>query len=151
MRWIGLTLVVALALGGGAIALFPKMITGDFAEVTIEAIEFEPGLLCTTLVKYSYRLSGGTIFHHVVHDGDRYTAGGEGSPHRLPAWPSHGEGGQYLSLNPELSQMTPEDAKGRLEVHTGERRRIRLGERLYLYNFTGRDGTLYQGFFEIKR
>ena len=60
-----------------------------------------------------------------------------------------------FSLNPEFlhdrKEITPEEASSRLEVHAGERRRVRLGERLYLYRFTGRDGTLYQGFFEVRR
>jgi hypothetical protein len=155
VKWIGVALVVLLALGGGAFAFYPRIYTGDYSDVTIETIAMTPGATCASTVEWKHHTSHGAVVNCVL-EGERTEGVGEFvlAPY-FPGWSREGSGRMSFSLNPEFSrdgtEIAPEVAKGRLLVRVGERHRMRLGERFYFYEFTGRNGKLYHGFFEVRR
>ena len=127
---------VLLGLAGLAIALFPKIYTGDFCAVTITHIEIKPN--GKTVVDYTMRVSSGTPVT------ERFVDGEWDMPRttiwvNIPAWPISRTGKAQLDLKPELAEVDNETVTKRLLVSEGRTYSIRKGKPLSFCDFIDTD------------
>jgi hypothetical protein len=144
--------LVALALGGCLLWMFPKMITGDYAEITIGKIGTEPN--GEVSVQYSSEASSQTPVLEAFYSGDKYEGGGSGTGGGLFGRPVKGGAGVMFMLHPETmhgpDEMPKEIWAKRLLVHEDQKIRLHGGERLYFYNFVTADGIRHDGYIEVR-
>jgi len=139
--------------GGGLVMLFyPKLITGDFADITITKVTVAPnGQVALSMATISSR---GTPVVNGFYDGNKYLGGGWSSGGGSIGRPSSGIAGFNFDLNPERAPTAgrAEDAPWfrRLLVHQGDQQRLHGGERLYFYDFLTSDGIRHDGYVEVK-
>ena len=125
--------LIALPLGGAAVLfLYPKLLTGDFAEITIESITSPaPG---EAEIRYRGRISHGTGL-----TGSLCTElpGIARRPRRL-----EGASLTIYTLRNERGDLgTPAEVLGRLSVQPGKSYRIRPDRPLALFRYVAFDGA----------
>jgi hypothetical protein len=147
LKW----LLAALALIACILWMFPKLITGDYAEITIGKITEEPNGQVS--LQFSSISSNETPVIEAFYDGDKYAGGGSGCSGGLFGRPGTGFAGVMFMLNPETMHRQVELPQSlwskRLLVHENETIRLRGGERLYFYNFQTEDGVRHNGYIEV--
>ena len=141
--------VIALVVGN----LYPKLLTGDWVEVTIDNVTVDAkGHVDVSL---SMRASSGTQIITAGYDGARYLGGGGSKSGGLFGRPGPvGTEGFDFELDPEQYHQHaafPADWEKRLLVHAGETRTLRGGERLYFCDFTTTDHSRYDCYVEAGR
>lgn len=133
-----------IPLAGGAIfLLFPKVFTGDFAEITIDSVKSPaPG---EVEIRYRGRISSGTWIDAGISYRE-YTP-----PSRFPARPQRLEGNGtdqamnfYTIRNDQGELATPEEVLRRMRVQAGRTYRIRPDRPLTLFRYMSFDGEVVE-------
>jgi len=150
VKYLGLIVAILGSIILLTLWAFPKVITGNYAEVTITQITPEPnGHIKLGLSMVS---SAGTTKVTEFYDGAKYLGGGRGSGSGPFGRPSTETEIDEFGLNPEnipsADKLEDSPWLTRLLVHVGETRRLRIGEKLYFYDFTTADTVRHYGFIE---
>ena len=147
LKW----LVVAVAFVACALWMFPKILTGDYADITIGQIHIEPNGQVT--LDYSAVSSGGTPLLSGFYVGKKYQGGGFDEGGGFLGRPRRSSSVVVILLNPESVPAADKAAAPswpqRLLVHENEKKHLRAGERLYFYDFQAADGVRHDGYFEV--
>jgi hypothetical protein len=155
LRW-DTVLVTILLLGGGTVVLFPKLVTGDYARITVDYIQInaegEAGLA------YPGTQSSGTWVT------ERFLVDGQGEPPLsgrdsggFPPWPESCPGTLTFTLfdvrDRAAGKRVPERAElaERMTVTVGETYVVRPGRPLTVFRFTDSHGRVHEGQIEVWR
>jgi hypothetical protein len=125
--------------------MFPKVITGDYAEITIGKITCDSNGQAS--LSYSSISSSQTPIIEAFYDGNKYAGGGSGVGGGIFGRPGVGSAGIMFMLNPEKMHRLAEVP--RLLVKENQTIRLRGGERLYFYNFLTSDDLRHDGYIEV--
>lgn len=138
--------LVVLALA--TVGLFPKLITGDYYQLTVASIQVDE---CgQTEVKVEGTKSCNTtdsLWFYV--NGIRQSGGGVGWSSGFPGWPGASASTVVFPLDPQHKDRDRATLLGRLKVVEGETYMVRPGNPLTLYLFTEEDGTVYEARIEV--
>ena len=144
-------LFAVLALIACGLWMFPKVITGDYAEITIGKITYNSSGQAS--LSYSSITSSETPIINAFYDGNRYTGGGSGIGSGIFGRPVVGSAGIMFMLNPEkmhrLAEVPESVWSKRLLVKENQTIRLHRGERLYFYDFLTSDGVRHDGYVEV--
>ena len=145
-------LLIALAAGAvlclAIVGLFPKLITGDYCQITIVSIHVdERGQ--TELIWKGVHSSGTSHYSWGSVNGVRQAGGGGGSGGGFPAWPVTCGATVHFPLKSHDEDVDRATLLSRLKVLEGETYMIRPGKPLTFYQFRDSDGTLYERGDEI--
>ncbi len=133
---------------GAVLALFPKIITGDFCDVTFTQLD----VAADGHVEFTYltRTSSGTNkFGRFSVDGVIQAEGGGGSS-GFPAWPSSGSSSGSFSLDPDRVGLDNATLWARLRVQRQVTYTVRRNQPVILYRFTSESGHAHEGRIEIE-
>ena len=151
-RSLIITLVSIYIMAGAVLWLFPKIITGDFADVAVTQITTTPGGQVT--LSYSTVSSHGTTVVNAFYAGSKYQGGGSGTGGGILGRPGQGSSVVCFNLNPERTPATGSfensPMAGRLLIHEGTRKTLHAGERLYFHDFQTPDGVRHYGYIEVE-
>lgn len=146
-----------ICFGAGALLLlgylgFPKIFTGDYADIKIESIAATSDGKVT--LRIAETISCGTpVFVQIFKD-RKYAGGSRGEGRgTFPRRPSHEESAVTFDLNPERTPVAGrfEDSIlfKRLLVRAGEFHPLRADQMLTLFDFRAADGARYSGFIRV--
>ena len=144
--WFG-SVALAVILG---LAICPRLMTGSYADITIDRISVDKNGQYS--VGISELTAKGTEVIEGFYDGTHYNGGGRGGNDGLFGWPSQGSAGVMFTLDPESTteRRATRPRPERLLVKTGDTRRVRAGQRFYLFDFETADGIRHYGFVEVE-
>ena len=137
---------------GATLWLFPKLITGDYADITITKITETSGGQMT--LSFSTVFSSDASLVEAFYADNKYLGGGSSTGGGFLGRPGRGSGIVCFDLNPKRSPVTGRFADsplaGRLLVHEGDQKTLHAGERLYFHDFQTSDGVRHYGYMEVK-
>jgi hypothetical protein len=156
VKWLFIIPTVLFLVGGLVISLFPKLVTGDYCQVTIDSIQIEDNGLAT--IAYTTMTSNGTCLASRYTVDGAIQGGASSEAHIFPPRPSRGAHNDVFALDPDLLRpftaldQAPRDGTrgGRIKVMEKQTYDVWPDEPLTLYHFEGADGKVYEGILEIQ-
>jgi hypothetical protein len=148
---IGITIAFAALVASVIWLICPKLITGDYADVTITSLTY--GANGQVNLNLSTVSSRGTTVQSAFWRNDKYLGGGNSSGDGFFGRPTQGSDSMAFDLDPEHIPLTGrfEDSRfyARLLVHEGDHDRIYPHHRLYFYDFKAANGDHLYAYIEV--
>ena len=132
--------------------LFPKIFTGDYAQITVESISATPeGKVTLRIARVA---SSGTPVYIQLYKDRKYVGGTRGeTPATFPRRAVRGVSTVSFDLNPEHAPVAGrfEDSPlfRRLLVHAGQTHHLHGDQVLKLFDFKTAGGAQYTGFIRV--